>query len=174
MDPKLMVCLTPKGVDEVRNRTCRLHIKRRSILLLLERPQPLQFLFDKGLLPRDALINELATLGSDGFIQVASPAGEAVPVAAMPRPAPKADGQAFVIELHPDIILSEARFLLINFCVDVFATKAQVYVDALGLCKSVGQFSNCARQIQELAGGQYPAALATLREVIEEINRTAE
>lgn len=176
MDLNLSVNLTQKGADEVKTRTHKLNIKSRSILLLLERPQTIQYVLGKVMFPLEDLMEALTALVREGFVQIAGAGGATVNIHTAPkaahRPSAPVDG-SFSIQLHEDIVYSEARFLLINYCVDTFGTKSQSFVDSLGLCKTVAHFSQCVKQIFDFTKDQYPQHLGEFQSVVQEVNKTA-
>ena len=154
MDPNTSLALTEKGIDEVKRRTYKLSIRKRSVLLLLETPHRVDHLLQKTVLQPEEFGNEIEGLIHDGFVHVVGGAPPAAPAtapqaapAAPPRPAqpqysadpfaalapplPKAapaaeapvgnvHNEAFI--LLEDFILSEAKYLLVDFCVDSFGT----------------------------------------------------
>ena len=67
MDLSTFIKLTAKGSDEIKNRTYRLGMKKRSLLILLNSPRSIQQLTQTSVIPRDELINELHALIHDGF-----------------------------------------------------------------------------------------------------------
>ena len=73
-----------------------------------------------------------------------------------------------------DIILSEARFLLTNFCVDIFGTGAPDLLDMLEAAHSVGDMLHCLRSIAERTISEYADSMNLLHDTVAEINRTAE
>ena len=68
MDLSTFIKLTAKGSDEIKNRTYRLGMKKRSLLILLNSPRSIQQLTQTSVIPRDELINELHALIHDGFV----------------------------------------------------------------------------------------------------------
>ena len=50
MDSNTSLALTAKGVEEVKHRTCKLSIRKRSVLLLLETPHRVDHLLQKTVL----------------------------------------------------------------------------------------------------------------------------
>ena len=68
MDLSTFVKLTAKGSDEIKNRTYRLSMKKRSLLILLNSPRSIEQLMQSSVMPRDEMINELRSLIHDGFV----------------------------------------------------------------------------------------------------------
>jgi hypothetical protein len=77
------------------------------------------------------------------------------------------------LHLDDEVILSEAKFLLTDFCVDSFGTQSQVFVDGIRGCKSVKDLRFHTNDIYTATGKFCPDRLPTLLAVIEEINATA-
>lgn len=170
--------ITPKGVDEVKNRIYKLSIKKRSVLILLECPQSIDYILKKTVFHRDEILEEISGLVDGGFVSVV--AGE-VPRPAASSPATVAgsgpvtvtpsSGGAFY--LKEDIILSEAKFLLTDFCVDCFGTQSQSFVDEISESKNVKSLLHCLRSIHATTERQCPQQLSVLQDVVREINETA-
>ena len=75
--------------------------------------------------------------------------------------------------LKEDIILSEAKFLLTDFCVDCFGTQSQSFVDEISESKNVKSLLHCLRSIHAATEKQFPQQLSVLQDVVREINETA-
>ena len=71
MDSNTSLALTAKGVEEVKHRTCKLSIRKRSVLLLLETPHRVDHLLQKTVLQPEEFAVEIEGMIQDGFIQVA-------------------------------------------------------------------------------------------------------
>ena len=92
MDPNSSLALTDKGVDELKHRTCKLSIRKRSVLLLLETPHRVDHLLQKTVLQPEEFAVEIEGMIQDGFIQVVGGAPAPTPapaVAPVPSAAPK-------------------------------------------------------------------------------------
>lgn len=164
--------ITPKGEDEVKRRVYKLDMKKRSLLILLDRPQTIEYLGGKTVLPPEEFNAVIISLIQDGFIATGNVAvGAAAPSAAAAGSAQPAGNVR--IHIDDDVILSEAKFLLTDFCVDSFGTSSQAYVDAIRACKSVNDLRYQLNAILAAAEKQAPAQLPTLIKVIQEINATA-
>lgn len=164
-----LVSLTPKGVEEIKTRAFRLNIRRRSILLLLEQPRSSEAIAERSPLAVSDLNAELAALSAEGFVHIAGQAAAAW----HPPPVPVASTAGGLV-IHDGIVQSEARFLLVNFCVDTFGPGAQPFVTALEECRSTAQFASCTRQISEHVKQRYPQQLAAFVQVVQEVNATAD
>ena len=172
MDLSASLHLTPKGEDEVKHRTNRLDVRKRSLLLLLEQPRTLEHLFKKTVLRPEEADGEVQSLLRDGFIAVGgAAAGAAAGGAPAARP-PSAPGAGF--QLNAEIIVSEAKFLLIDFCVDSFGTNSEAFCNDVRACHSVAAVSACLGAIVAAAEKQCPHRLPDLARLVEEINATAD
>ncbi|SFN78170.1 hypothetical protein SAMN05660284_02243 [Formivibrio citricus] len=167
--------ITPKGVDEVKNRVYKLSIRKRSVLILLEKPQTVEYVIQKSVFHKDEILEEINSLIRDGFLTASGDVPGGAP-AAKPSEAQAAAGGASGggnFQLSDDIILSEAKFLLVDFCVDTFGTQSQSYVDEIGECKNAKNLYLSLRNIYAATEKQYPNRVAALLGVIKEINETA-
>ena len=164
MDLSASLSLTPKGVDEVLNRACKLSVRQRSILLLLGKPQTLKYIFQKQeMFDHEEIMEVISNLSNEGFVEVSG--------ATMPRATAPASGGN--IQLLDGIIISEAKFLLVDFCVDIFGKHSQKFVDELGGCKNEKHLQTCLKNIRIAAEEHSPDRLAVLLKVIADINATA-
>ena len=69
MDSLAKFSITPKGVEEIRHRTSKLGLKRRSVLLLLEKqPQSIGQILQRSLFPQSEIMLEIEFLLREGFI----------------------------------------------------------------------------------------------------------
>ena len=164
--------ITTKGEDEVKRRVYKLDMKKRSVLILLDRPQRIEYLLGKTVLPPDEFNSVVASLIQDGFIgtgDAATSASASASGRAKPDPSPG----TLAVRIADDVILSEAEFLLTNFCVDSFGTDSQPFVDAIRSCKSVDDFRRHLNTIHAATEKRCPAQIPTLLGVIREINATA-
>ncbi|OIQ99481.1 hypothetical protein GALL_184180 [mine drainage metagenome] len=158
--------LTPKGVDEALNRTYKVNIRQRSVLILLGKPQTVEYVLQKQqqLFNRDEVIQIVNELAGEGFVDIN---GGTVARAA----ASLSSGSN--IQLLEGIIISEAKFLLVDFCVDSFGTQSQTFVDELGGCKNEKNLQLCLKNIYAATEANSPDRLSILLKIIEEINATA-
>jgi hypothetical protein len=176
MNPSQSISLTQKGVDEVSKRVYKLSMKKRSVLILLQEARTIQYVLDRAVLDAKELLDEIVDLGKEGFLKLGgenASVGVSVPSnkAEQPKISPaRLEGG---LDIHEEIILSEARFLMVDFCVDVFGTGSQTFVDKLGSCKSVGQFTECVKQICEATKSKHPEKIQAFEVVLKEINKTA-
>ncbi|WP_319244312.1 hypothetical protein [uncultured Propionivibrio sp.] len=177
MDHSAVLHLTDKGADEVAHRTCKLGIKPRSVLLFLQHPQSIAFTLQKTVFPEADILDAIDKLASEGFIIVEAPSAPAprhnaaptAPQAVAAAPASCAADYA----INDDILVSEARFLLIDFCVDCFGMASEKLAEDLRACKSVSALRAVLKELLPLVGTQKPEQLPALRDIIRAINDTA-
>lgn len=182
MDLSTTLYLTAKGADEIAHRTMRLGIRARCVLLLLAHPQSIEFVLQKSVFPDAEIIEAIDTLAQTGFIALtpevacASAPGDAslrsgaAPVAAKSDSVtPGSDDAA----LDEEINLPEARFLLIDFCVDCFGMQAEALSEAIRNSKSVGALRVELSELQGMINAQKPEQQEALRDIIRAINATA-
>ncbi len=195
MDQSAFLRITDKGTDEVAHRTFKLGIKLRSVLLLLHQPHSVQVTIQKSVFPKEEIVEAIDALVQQGFVTVeaappdaalqatAAPAApKPAPVAqpapaqqaaATPAAAPKAAAASDSWDLEAEIILSEAKFLLIDFCVDCFGMQSESLTDDIRACKSVNALSQLLRELIGLVKKQKPDQLIALQETVRKINETA-
>lgn len=161
--------MTQKGEDEIKRRTYKLDLRKRSLLILLNTPQTIEHLLQKTVLQPKDFLQEVKALLHAGFVDTI---GDVGPNAAAPPALAKTVTDA-QIHLLDDIILSEAKFLLTNFSVDSFGTQSQALADSIRACKSVSDLRPQVNAIAAKTEMLCPAQLPTLIAVILEINATA-
>ena len=164
MNLSASVSLTPKGVDEALNRTYKIHIRQRSVLILLAKPQSVEYILQKQqLFKQDEVFEIINQLINEGFVEING--------GGMQRSsAPIAGGNMQLLE---GIIISEAKFLLVDFCVDSFGTKSQAFVDEIGGCKNEKSLQLSLGNIYSAIETQSPDRLPLLMKIVAEINATA-
>lgn len=156
--------LTQKGEEEVTTRAYKLSIRLRSVLIFLGKPLTLEYLLQKQqLFNQKEVIEIINELANDGFVAVD---GENTGRAAV-----QASGGS--VQLVEGIIISEAKFLLVDFCVDSFGTQSQKFVDELGGCKNEMKLQLCLKNIYAATEKLSPDSLSALVKIIKEINATA-
>ena len=171
MDLSASLHLTPKGADEVKNRTNKLSVRKRSVLLLLDKPHTLEHLLKKTVLHQDEVVEEVQNLLRDGFIATG---GFIEGAAAGMNTAMPSSTLGANFQLDPEIIVSEAKFLLIDFCVDSFGTHSEAFCNDIRACNSVMGISSCLTTIIAAAEKQCPGRIPALAKLIAEINETAD
>jgi hypothetical protein len=171
------LCITHKGVDEVKRRVYKLDMKKRSLLILLKNPQTIESLLHKTVLPVAEFLAEIDTLVLDGFVALI---GGSVSRSNEPDIAERVVPDQVTnsgIHLDDEIILSEAKFLLVDFSADSFETQSQAFVDEIidGIyaCKSVNDLRLRLTTIFAATEKLCPDRLQVLFELVKEINETA-
>lgn len=156
--------LTAKGEDEVKNRTHKLDIRHRSVIISFGKTQTFEYILQKQQLFNQKEATEIINnLVNDGFVAIN---GEAARRAEIHAPSGN-------IQLADGFIMSEAKFLLVDFCVDSFGTQSQNHVDELGVCKSEKCLQLCLKNIYATTEMLNPERLLVLLKIITEINATA-
>lgn len=162
MDLSDNLTITQKGADEIKNRTYKLSMKKRSVLILLETPRSVEHIIKKSVFPLDEIVAEIQALVHDGFIS----AGRITSLAA------NATTSVENFHLHDDVILPEAKFLLIDFCTDHFGSRSQAFATEIRACTSAKHLSHCLVNIFATAKTHCPDRIQVLRNLIKEIRDT--
>jgi len=163
--------ITPKGEDELKRRVYKLDMKKRSLLILLARPQSIEYLASKTVLPQEEFNATIITLIQDGFVATDGAAANFDSAASNHSHSQPAVADS-AIHIEDDVVVSEAKFLLTNFCVDSFGTGSQDFVDTIRSCKSVNDVRYHLNTIHAAVETRCPAQLPMLHNVIREINAT--
>jgi len=158
--------ITQKGIDEVQRRIYKLNIKKRSVLLLLETPHSIEEVLHKTVFPHNEITEEILALIQEGFIHQGESGG-------ILTPSVRSTASAKDLKLDDEIILSEAKFLLSDFCVDSFGTQSKGFGEDIRACHDVEHIRQCLDKIFELTGKHCPDQLPKLFAIIKEINETA-
>jgi hypothetical protein len=159
------VSISPKGTEEVKSRVYKVGMRKRSVLILLETPRTMEYLISKSVLPRPELILEIEALFQEGFIFLGSTVVQ--PSASAPK-AVQSD-----MSLKSGIVLSEAKFLMIDFWVDSFGTEAEEFTQEVGACENSVDLNVCLRKLIDSLGKNCPDRLPMVGNMIREINETA-
>lgn len=170
MDFSTSLKITPKGAEEIKSRTHKLGMKKRSVLLLLDQPRSIQYIVGRSVVPQAEIMAEIHALITDQFIAAGANGAHHDAVSG---PAAAATGANGSFHLDSGIIISEAKFLLVDFCVDNFGTQAQTYVDAIRACSKESELGFCLAKIVVAAKQQCPDRLPALLGLVCEINETA-
>ena len=188
MDHTATLHLTDKGTDEVANRTFKLGIKLRSVLLLLHKPQTVEFALHKSVFPEEEVIGVIDSLVKEGFVQLeagkpvaaaespppaAAPAAASQPAAPAAPAAPKPASAVGEFELDEEIIISEAKFLLIDFSVDCFGMQSEKLTEDIRACKTVSALRALVKELLAMVHKLKPAQLDAFRDTIRKVNETA-
>jgi hypothetical protein len=161
--------LTHKGIDEVQRRSYKLSLKKRSILIFLDKPVSIEYLLTKTPFPQEEILEEIQLLVHDEFIVLRrdnAPIGN-FKTASHEQPA---NGK---FDLVDEAMLSEAKFMLIDFCVDTFNTKSEKMVDEIRASNNINGIRQCLKTIAAATKNKYPDRFEILLSVIDEINQTA-
>ena len=145
MNSSVSLHITQKGVDEIQRRVYKLSIKKRSVLILLETPHSIEEVMRRTVFPHSEIAEEILALIQDGFIRQGGNDG-----ALAPAPSITAPPQS--LRLDDEIILSEAKFLLSDFCVDSFGTQSKGFGEDIRACHDVEHIRLCLNQIFDLTG----------------------
>ena len=165
MDSSTRLAITSKGEEEIQHRLHKLSIRKRSVLVSLEKPHTVQQILERSVFQEDEILDEIQSLLQNGFVSLDSQE------AALTAAQKKRDKDRF--ELDEEIVLSEAKYLLIDFCVDSFGTQAQTFSNGVRGCKTPEALGKYLRTIAEAAEKQCPERAPTLFKIIQEINETA-
>ncbi len=169
MEASVSLHITPKGLDELDRRAYKLSTRKRSVLILLAKPQTVAELTRRSVFQED-IVEDIQILVRDGFIALeragAGPAAAPETVAAVTPLAGE-------LHLGEEVMLSEAKFLLVDFCVDSFGTQSQAFVDEIRTCRSAKDLDVYLRTIVTATRRVCPHRFAILASVVNEINATA-
>jgi hypothetical protein len=151
----------------------KLGMKKRSLLILLEKPQTIEHVMKRTVLPADEFEAEVQSLVNEGFLvaDVAIGAPPSQGPASIAPPAAQPSSTEFYID--EEIILSEAKFLLTDFCVDSFGTASQTFVDQIRACSKTQDFVGCFARTLAEAKRRCPEHVPALLALVKEINDTA-
>ena len=164
MDSSTRLSITAKGEDELKHRIYKLSIRKRSILVSLETPHTVAQVVDRSVFQEDEILDEIRALTGEGFVTMEGAKASAR----------QGDQQRGRFELKDEIVLSEAKYLLIDFCVDSFGTHAQTLADGIRVCKTPESLTKSLETLAKAAEKQCPDRLPALFKIIQEINETAE
>lgn len=162
--------LTSKGADEVARRVYKLSLKKRSVLILLDQAQTIEYILRKSVFPREEIVDEIRALLRDAFIAICGGEARRPDDQAKAAGLPVVDGSYL---LYPEISLSEAKFLLIDFCVDHFGTRSDALVAEIRACSREKDLGVCLGKTFAAVDQQCPDRLPALRDLIRQINETA-
>jgi hypothetical protein len=158
--------LTPKGREEALHKVHNINERLRSVLILLGTPQTVEQIINQRIENSNqaGIVQLIIELINGGF--VAKDGGTmASPVVT--------SASGGVVQVTEGFVLSEAKFLLVDFCVDSFGTQAQTFIDQIDGCKNPTSLQLCLKNIHAATQSQSPDLLPALMKVIAEINKTA-
>ncbi len=165
MDSSTRLAITLKGEEEIQHRLYKLSIRKRSVLVSLEKPHTVEQILERSVFQEDEILDEIQNLLQNGFIALDSDETA--------RLAEQARRGKDRFELDEEIVLSEAKYLLIDFCVDSFGTQAQTFSNGVRGCKTPEALGKYLRTVAEAAEKQCPERVPTLFKIIQDINETA-
>jgi hypothetical protein len=158
--------LTPKGIEELRNRDSRLDVTARNILALIEQgTNTANAILQRSMFPQKAVMEGLRQLLSNRLIATddGSKAGSKS----------AAGSSSKSLRLEFGISISLARFALSDFCLDHFGAKGQDLVAVVGLCTDVIGLQDVLNDIRAEVEARFPDQLPVLQACVREINETA-
>jgi hypothetical protein len=166
VDTSVSLHITPKGIEEVQHRVYKLNIKKRSILIQLDSPHTIEQILHNTVFPHKEIIEEIETLLREGFMRLGG--NDEVAVAKSTEAPSK--NRFF---LDDEIIVSEAKFLLSDFCVDNFPAHSKELAEEIRACHDVGCVRSFLNKTASLTEKSCPGQLPRLIELVKEINDTA-
>ena len=174
--------LTPKGAEELRSRVHGLDVTARNILYLIQLGSTTaETILRRSIFPQDAVVDRLRRLLGNQFVAVAPPGkgkGKGKGKGVLPQAADGPDlDSAPALEQPPleaGVSLSQARFLLSDFCLDQFGTQGSGLVDAASLAVDVPGLQQVLNRIRIEVQSRCPDRLTLLLSCVREINKTAD
>lgn len=183
--------LTLKGTEELTARTYRLDLKLRNLLFQIQRgTATVEALLQNSLFPREEVVEKLRMLLKDQFVALGN-GGAAAPAKApgtitrapptleinetleSAGPVTRSRGAASpFLTLHPEVSLSQARFVLCDFCLDVFGMTAQEIIDPINACTDVAALQHVLDRISMQLQRSAPDQVQSLAARVKEINDT--
>jgi len=177
MDLSATLLITQRGFDEIKDRKFKLDIKARTILLVLMHGQKsLGELLAKISLDKNIIFDTIEFLVKGGFIDLGgeSSSTQTVSDARSTNRSHPAASIASTFYLKEGIVLSEARFLLTNFCVDAFGMQSEVLVNTVSEANTIYKMQECLKAIFEITVQKAPSEITVLQNVVQEINATSD
>jgi hypothetical protein len=177
--------LTLKGTEELALRSHRLDVKLRNILFLIQRGTPtVDAILKNSIFPREEVIEKLRGLLKERFVALSSE-GLPAPVGAdaarsgtLEIAADAASGAAALVArtaqpvfptLDSGVSMSQARFVLCDFCLDQFGMKAQPLVDAIETAADVAELQRVldaiTTEVRKHSKDQLPGLIARVHEI---------
>jgi hypothetical protein len=171
--------LTPKGTEELRSRVHGLDVTARNILYLIQLGSTTaETILRRSIFPRDTVVDRLRRLLGNQFVAVAPTGRGGKGKGALPQAADRPDlDSAPALEqlpLEAGVSLSQARFLLSDFCLDQFGTQGTGLVDAAGLAVDVPGVQQVLNRVRIEVQSRCPDRLTLLVNCVREINKTAD
>ena len=183
--------LTVKGTEELAARTYRLDVRVRNILFLIQKGTPtVDAILQNSIFPREEVVEKLRGLLKEQFVALGSNTPAAPGAVETPtRPAvvglatrPRTialdtlGAQTFARTAPPTfpvldsgVSLSQARFVLCDFCLDQFGMNGQPLIDAVNGAGDVAELQHAldsiTTEIRKHCRDQLPALMARVREI---------
>lgn len=187
--------LTLKGSQELVSRTYRLDAKLRNILFLIQQNSAtVESILQHSIFPREEVLDRVRGLMKEKFIALRGAAAssgappERASAASAPTPATldldagkEAVGPETVLRtvadafpaLEPGISVSEARFVLCDFCLDQYGAKAQKSIDTINGTTSITGLQRLLDEIcEDLNARKQREGLNDLALRVREINES--
>jgi hypothetical protein len=108
-----------------------------------------------------------------GIVPAAVPARVAVP-RSLPLPQPSMGAATDPLQLRAGVSLAHARFMLSEFCLDQFSSRAQQFTDAIEGCRDVAALQKVLNLISADVQERYRERLPKLIDCARDINDTAD
>lgn len=172
LDPATPLTLTDAGVDELAQRSRQLSLRQRNVLNTLadpDVPPTVERVLESTIYHPDEIIDEIQRLIDEGLISAGTDDRRKSRTGAAITDDPSDDP----LRLEDGIVLSKARFLLIDFCVDTFGTRAGAFVDEIRACKDATSLSHGLEKILPSAEKHSPGSVPVLFDLVRRINETA-
>lgn len=171
MDLSASVSITEKGLAEVKTRAHKLGMKKRSILISLEKPHTIEYLISRSVFPGAELAQEIQALAGEGFVCLSREVD--APRVDVSNVTPATHAIRVTYDLLDEIVLAEAKFLMIDFWVDNFGTQSEEFTEEIQACESISHLRACLNNIVAVTEKQCPGQLPALGNLVKEINKTA-
>jgi len=184
--------LTAKGVEELALRTHRLDNRLRNILFLIQKGTPtIEAILQNSIFPHEEVIEKLRGLLKERFVELVAgltpaPApsrsqatradatpSETAEIARGPTtvgaPPPRQAAPTLFPRLDSGISMSQARFVLCDFCLDQFGANAQPLLAAIEEATDVDGLQRVldavTTEVRRRFNDQLPALMAKVREI---------
>jgi hypothetical protein len=184
------LALTVKGTEELSARAYHLDLKFRNILFLIQKGTPtIEWILQNSIFPREEVVDKLRALLKEQFVSLVgagpSDAAAAIDVLAPAEPAAAAEAEAGPATLtrpavrnapasfptlRSDASVSEARFVLCDFCLDHFGARAQAMTEAINAARDVAALQQILDRITQEFQKRFKERLPELAARVREIN----
>jgi hypothetical protein len=157
--------LTPKGKEEALHKVHNINERLRSVLIQLVTPQTVEQIINNKTGSNQAqVVQHIIELINGGFVaKDGGVAASSVDISA----------SGGIVQLADGFVLSEAKYLLVDFCVDSFGTQAPAFINQIEGCKNPTGLQLCLNNIHAAIQSNYADRLPALTKTIAEINKTA-